>query len=265
MKMQTIGLSIAAALLLAACGGGGETSPTPADPKPNDNNTVSGVNKNIGKATNVANGTYRGEMAVVSTGRGINANSPIRNIASDSLATLNVNGKQVELQFANLHVGSIMTLTNSTIFGRSYRNFIVSGSNYTSSRFGYVNTGAGDNESYIFSMGAYTTDMPVSGSARYHGSAAIVHEGVGEAADTSFTADFAGKTLVGTIKPGERSQLNFNPVQINANINGNAFSTAEGAPIASAGHFYGSNARELGGIFHDSTQNISGSYGAIKQ
>ena len=33
-------------------------------------------------------------------------------------------------------------------------------------------------------------------------------------------------------------------------------------PVSSSGHFYGNNARELGGVFHDSRQQLRGSFGA---
>ena len=58
--------------------------------------------------------------------------------------------------------------------------------------------------------------------------------------------------------------MDFRPITINATINGNAFSTANDAAVKSTGHFYGDNAREVGGVFHDSTQSLVGSFGAIR-
>ena len=99
---------------------------------------------------------------------------------------------------------------------------------------------------------------------QYVGQAAFVRNGDAGTGDTRFTADFAAKTLNGTIT-SKSSSVTFTPVNINATINGNSFATANGAAVSSGGHFYGDNARELGGLFSDTVQRLSGSFGAIRQ
>ena len=106
--------------------------------------------------------------------------------------------------------------------------------------------------------------MPGSGIAQYVGQAAFVRNGDAGTGDTRFTADFAAKTLNGTIT-SKSSSVTFTPVNINATINGNSFATANGAAVSSGGHFYGDDARELGGLFSDTVQRLSGSFGAIRQ
>lgn len=76
--------------------------------------------------------------------------------------------------------------------------------------------------------------------------------------------DFGAKTLTGKITQNAQSNLKFNPIDIAASINGNHFSSKDDATVKTTGSFYGDNARELGGIFQDSTQVLSGSYGAIR-
>ncbi|MFC0036025.1 transferrin-binding protein-like solute binding protein [Cardiobacterium valvarum] len=66
--------------------------------------------------------------------------------------------------------------------------------------------------------------------------------------------------MSGCIKAERDSNIQFNPICLIATINGSTNS----AGVNTAGHSYGDNARELGGIFHDSTQNLSGSYGAMR-
>ena len=145
--------------------------------------------------------------------------------------------------------------------GKSYEIFVVSNFDYRDSSYGYIKSG---NEDYIFSQGTPTARMPGSGIAQYVGQAAFVRNGEAGTGDSRFTADFAAKTLNGTIT-SKSSSVTFTPVNINATINGNSFATASGAAVSSGGHFYGDNARELGGLFSDTVQRLSGSFGAIRQ
>ena len=77
---------------------------------------------------------------------------------------------------------------------------------------------------------------------------------------SNFTAYFGQKTLKGSITQNPGSDAQFQPV----NISGNAFSTADNAAVGSTGHFYGDKANEVGGVFHDSSQSLFGSFGAIR-
>ena len=104
--------------------------------------------------------------------------------------------------------------------------------------------------------------MPTSGSASYSGEGIVGRAANAETATAKITADFGQKTVKGelTQTPSDRSTFTFNPVSFNATINGNSFS-GDGA-VKANGNFYGNNAAEVGGIFHDTTQNLYGSFGA---
>lgn len=258
MKLQTLGLGIATALLLAACGGGGDDAP--ADPQKPDSKTPSKPSTRQPGNNNVSS-TYKGNVFVVPVGKMPGSLADAKATSSNSLTTLNANGKQLPLQPHNIPAGSMTSLKGVTINGQSYKLFIVSGSRYANSKFGYINNG---NEDYIFSQGAYTTNMPASGTVTYQGDAAVGRSAVGNTAVSNFTADFGQKTLKGSITQTPDSNVHFQPVNINATINGNAFSTADNATVRSTGHFYGDNAREVGGVFHDSSQSLVGSFGAIR-
>ena len=254
MKLHNLGLSMATALLLAACGGGsGDNNNTPIDPQNPRNNTQQ-PGKNV-------SGTYQGNVFVVPVGKMPASLADARATGSNDLTTLNANGKQIALQIPNYYVSNMLSLRNANVNGKSYKLFIVSGSGFPNSKFGYINH---ENNDYVFSQGAYTTNMPTSGIVRYSGSAAIGRSAVGGTANSAFVANFGQKTLTGSITPHSRSSEPFNPITINATINGNAFSTANDATVKSTGHFYGDNAHEVGGVFHDSSQALVGSFGAIR-
>ena len=257
MKLQSLGLSIATALLLAACGGGSDNN-TPADPQKPGNNTPTNPQQ---PGNNNVSGTYKGNVFVVPVGQMPASLADARATGSNDLATLNANGKQIALQIPNYQIGNMLFINNGSVNGQSYKLFIVSGTNYANSKFGYLNDG---NNDYIFSQGAYTTNMPTSGTVTYQGDAAVGRSAVANTAVSNFTADFGKKTLTGSITQAARSDVQFQPVNINATIYGNAFTTADNATVRSTGHFYGDNAREVGGVFHDSSQSLVGSFGAIR-
>ena len=58
--------------------------------------------------------------------------------------------------------------------------------------------------------------------------------------------------------------ISYATVNIDARIEGNGFTGGDRQPVRSKGHFYGANAAEQGGIFYDSRQEVSGSFGAKK-
>ena len=286
MKKHTLGLTIAA-LLLTACGGGSDDSNSPSDPNKPDNNgstpiapgkdsgTPSEPGNNNGKKADgssqlipppvdqgdKATGQYQGKAFIVPLGQQPKGLADAKSIGSDKLGVLNINGKQLPLEFSNLRAGNMISLRDSTVDGVSYKQFIVSGTNYQNQKFGYINDGTND---YIFSQGLPTTNMPASGTVKYSGAAAVGRAAVADTAVASFNANFGEKTLNGTISKNANGQIEFNPINLAATINGNTFSSKDDAAVKTTGSFYGDNARELGGIFQDNTQTLSGSFGAIR-
>lgn len=258
MKKHTLGLSIATILLLAACGGGGSDDNSPADPNNGgSNNNTPSVPKISSPAapTNKVSGTYQGKAYIIP----VNGDTgKAENIGGNNIATPTIGGQQIATEIPNISGGGRTFISNSNIFGKSYRFFVVSGRNeLPNSRFGYINEGDKD---YIFSHGTLTTNMPTSGTAKYNGEAVLGRSASGTLGTANITADFGQKTLAGSITRSKDSDINFNQIDLNATISGNSFS-GDGA-VKTNGNFYGNNAAEVGGIFHDTTQNLYGSFGA---
>ena len=246
---------IATTLLLAACGGGkDDKNNTPVDPQRPSND-------NSGRSKNDA---YHGTAFAIPNGATFNSAHHAKALNSTRLGVIHIDGKHLAAQQSGIYVGGLPNIRSNSIQinGVSYKNFLVSGHNYRNSRFGYITH---DNTDYIFSQGAFTTNMPNQGIVEYDGDAAVGRNGVTGVADADFTVNFGNKTVSGRIKAERGSNIQFNPIYLTATINGSHFSgSANSAGVSTAGHFYGDNARELGGIFHDSTQNLSGSYGAVR-
>lgn len=253
--MQTTPLALLAstALLLAACGGSGGDTPQNTDSAAN---TEPAAQWHTFPAQNAP---YQGIAATLPANTSAIANANhLKAIATPDLNTLHVDGKQIALQIPGLNSRQMTVIQNSNVFGKSYTLFIVSGSKYAHNKFGYLNDAGKD---YIFSQGALTANMPASGRVKYDGEAAIGRNGQFAVADAEFTADFAAKTLTGKIEPEDRG-FPFAPISIQANIEGSSFASAPQSNVRTTGHFYGPNAAELGGIFYDANQQISGSFGA---
>lgn len=251
MNKLTLALLSTTALMLAACGGGGDNNAPQDQQKPQQPNTP-------GTNNPAPQGTYQGQVAIAPTGTTITAHTPLKRTTSNSLGVINVDGKQIAAQVPGFISGGFTILNGSTVNGKSYKTFIVSGFKYPNSKFGYLNEG---NEDYIFSHGALTANMPNAGRVKYDGDAIIGRTGAVTIGDADFVADFGTKTLMGNIERESESTFPFNPIYINATINGNSFVTVPGV-VSASGHFYGPNAAELGGIFNDSSQQLSGSFGA---
>ena len=255
MNKSSLALMIATTLLLAACGGGkDDKNNTPVDPQRPSND-------NSGRSNNDA---YHGTAFAIPDGATFNSAHHAKALNSTRLGVVHIDGKHLPAQQSGIYVGGLPNIRSNSIQinGVSYKNFLVSGHNYRNSRFGYITH---DNTDYIFSQGAFTTNMPNQGIVEYDGDAAVGRNGVAGVADADFTVNFGNKTVSGRIKAERDSNIQFNPIYLTATINGSHFSgSANSAGVSTAGHFYGDNARELGGIFHDSTQNLSGSYGAVR-
>lgn len=253
MKKSTLAILLTSSLL-AACGGSGgsdnaQTSDpqNPSTPLPEQPNTPT------------PSSAYMGKTYIVP----VNSSAPTQtyNTTSNSIATLTANGQELAVQLPGIISGGFTQLTGNTTYnGKSYSRFIVSGTRYVNSKFGYITEGQKD---YIFSHGAPTANMPASGRVEYDGDALIGKAGSVSVADADFVADFGQKTLTGSITRDSQSTFAFNPIAINATISGNTFAANNGA-ITSSGYFYGNNAAEIGGVFSDSSQGIAGSFGARK-
>lgn len=265
MKKTAFALLLASSIL-AACGGSGGDN-TPADPK-NPSTPIDQPNTNTEPAAAwqvypAQNAPYQGVVAVLPANTHAIANANhLSSFTATSLATPVIQGKELVTQFPNFNVRGMTVLNGSSINGKSYRNFVASGSKYNNSRFAYIDENG--SETYILSHGSLTTNMPTSGRVKYDGDAAIGKAGLATVADADFVADFGTKRLTGSITTDDSSRFAFNPIMIDAAISGNGFASGAGANVRTTGHFYGNNAVEMGGVFYDANQQISGSFGARK-
>jgi lipoprotein len=215
--------------------------------------------QNPGKPDNQAK--YQGNAFAVPLGSQPKSLAEAKSISSNALGTISINGKILRLSNEDLGIDNqeLLDGTESTYKGgKSYKRLLVSGRNYQYSKFGYINDGSDD---YIFSQGELTTNVPSSGVVYYKGVAAVGRAANASGGVSAFTADFGQKTLTGNIVQDSGVE-DFKTINIAAKINGNSFSSYPNAAVKTTGHFYGDNAAELGGIFQDSTQSISGSFGA---
>ena len=218
---------IATTLLLAACGGGkDDKNNTPVDPQRPSND-------NSGRSNNDA---YRGTAFAIPNGATFNSAHHAKALNSTRLGVVHIDGKHLAAQQSGIYVGGLPNIRSNSIQinGVSYKNFLVSGHDYRNSRFGYITH---DNTDYIFSQGAFTTNIPSWGIVEYDGDAAVGRNGV---ADADFTVNFGNKTLSGCIKAERDSNIQFNPICLIATINGSTNS----AGVNTAGHSYGDNARD---------------------
>ena len=237
MKKQTVTLAICTALLLAACGGDKDKDDRlPADPG----------RSRIDDRQYDQRQAYHGTAYTVASSRSRTDNRDLEALNGDDLGTLRIDGKTLPARQVGIYVGGLPKLKTqgATVEGISYKNYLISGDDYKNSRFGYITHGGID---YVFSQGAFTQNMPTSGSARYEGDAAVGRDGITTAADADFNVNFSNRTVSGRISPERDSAIRFDPVNIDARISGNAF-YSEGKNVSTSGHFYGKNAREMGGV-----------------
>ena len=254
MKKQTVAFVFLSALLLTACGDD-DKDRLPSDPDRPDTHRRSDRDYN-------ARRSYHGDSYVVANSRSRTDSRDLQSVDSNSLDTLHVDGKRLPSRQFGIYTGGIphtQARNGTTVDGVSYKNFLVSGDDYKNSRFGYITHGGTD---YVFSQGAFTENMPTSGRARYSGDAAVGRDGIAEGANADFNVNFGNRTVSGRISADRDSELRFDPVYIDARIRGNAF-YSDGT-VSSSGHFYGKNAREMGGVFNDSRQQLRGSFGATR-
>lgn len=124
-----------------------------------------------------------------------------------------------------------------------------------------------ENDYHIFAAGKLTSQMPTEGQATYSGKAFYGSEELQGMVDgtSSFTVDFANKTVNGQIQVNNRI-INL----LKADIKGNKFEAKRGAGKNEEwikGHFFGEKAAELGGVWEKETngQGEGAVFGATKQ
>ena len=244
--------SVAAAVVLSACGSGGSGS---------------GVSSTTTPIANPSKPTIPTAPVVTEFKQaGYNSNGTV----STNLATATSDGAKYTYQYAgktldvtmpNVKSGTVVSADGSGL------TTIVGGAGYSYSRFGAVFSKGQALPAQVFSVGVPTSDMPTTGSAQYKG--LLLGNGMNserEAFYTQFDVSFANKTLAGSGSTVDGVKVyEFRDVM----ILGNAFAGVFAQPAAEtagtfAGQFFGSNAAELGGYAH-MEDGYTLSFGAKKQ
>ncbi|WGE83680.1 transferrin-binding protein-like solute binding protein [Actinobacillus equuli] len=153
--------------------------------------------------------------------------------------------------------------------------------NYTNVRFGIASDEDKGNY-YSFYNGKQTTEIPVSGIAKYSGDVVLsTTDGYAEG-NAVFDADFGKKVLSGTFSFDKNSNAELSNkfvkgLIVDATISGNSFAgTVGSSEVGNAsleGKFYGENAKQLAGAFDNAeyfgksklTSSWGGAFGAKKQ
>lgn len=276
-------LTALAAFAISACGssGGSDNSSVPANNQAQNqssNNSANTQQTNRPSQPSTNNQTQRPTQpsqpqvaggtggALVISGSDNNVNVKRETLTSYDPTKLNVDGKTITIGYSGIFSGSWSNLR----VGSTDTNIQVCCGRYTDTRFGAVGSLSGNANDYFFYNGNPTTNMPTSGSASYTGQS-IISAGVDalpndyHTGTSKFNVDFGNKTLNGSL-----DIANIQPVNVNANISGNAFAgTANSASLPSAarveGKFYGNAAKELAGLAQGNDNSWGAAFGAQKQ
>lgn len=247
--------SVAAAVILSACGSGGSGSGVSSTTTP-----IANPSKPATPTTPTAPVVTEFKQA------GYNSNGTV----STNLAIATSDGAKYTYQYAGKTLDVTMPSVKSGIVvstDGSGLTTIVGGADYSYSRFGAVFSTKQASPSEVFSVGVPTSDMPSTGSAQYKG--LLLGDGMTssrQAFHTQFDVSFANKNLTGTGNTIDGVKVyEFR----DGKILGNAFAGVFAQPAAEtagtfAGQFFGPNAAELGGYAH-MEDGYAFSFGAKKQ
>lgn len=268
-NFKKLGLTALACLVLSACGSsGGSDNAQPANNNidstpsiPTQAVPATGTTpSNPAQSTPASNNTTGAAIVVSRMDNNVNVVHKALTDASN-LNVINVDGKEIRIAYSDMGINAgTWTKMNSTqsCCGK-----------FSDVRFGAIgSTGPNEND-YIFYNGNPTKVMPTSGIANYNGHFVVAGD-VSPASDNEdyvtgsaqFTADFANKTLTGSMKADA-----LQAIDVNAKIDGNNFSGSANSASFSGnanveGKFFGTNAKELGGLFNSNQGNWGGAFGA---
>ena len=265
-NFKKLSLTILACSILAACGSSNKSDANKSmqPSKPSVNNEQSNTNSQpttklsneIAQPAQKSNTT--GSVYIIS-GRDNNVTKRLKrlNDASD-LNFIIVDGQKIRVSYQDLGTssGGWTAIQNSLTCCGSFSDL----------RFGVIGSNNEKESDYFFYNGNPTKAMPTSGKAVYTGGFAITgntkqfEDEDYLRGNAKFQADFAAKTLTGTL-----TEPTLQPIDIKAKVNGNSFTgTATSKDFATQaeveGKFYGSNAKELGGLFKDN-KSWGGAFG----
>lgn len=273
-NLKKLGLTALACLVLSACssgGGNGDSTPTS---QPTNNSTV--IPATSSSSTSSATSSPSTSATDNSTGKVIVISGTIDTHQADTktltdasnLNVITVDGKEIRVAYADQGINAGTWTQMSSSQGNLYSCC----GKFTDVRFGAIGSTGPEENDYIFYNGNPTKVMPTSGTANYNGHFIVTGDGSSAFDDedyltgtAQFTADFANKTITGSMQ----TEL-LQPINVNAKINGNGFtgSATSTSLVGTAdvdGKFFGSNAKELGGVFNslnDQDNAWGGAFGA---
>lgn len=195
-------------------------------------------------------------------------------IHSNDERTLNIDGKTFAIVGNENSLGFLKGLRSVKHDGY---DVIYSMGSYNHVRYGRVRaSNPPDNlTDYHFYHGVKTpiTNIPTTSKINYvghsiHDCHTCEYKDKGSFGTSQFTADFDQKTLTGSVKNASIYDYDDNRpynITLNATISGNTFSGTSSDGVETSGAFFGDQAQEIGGLYHDKDQKFKGVFGAIKQ
>lgn len=250
MKKLTLSLLTMATLTLTACGGG-DDSPVASQPTPSVSPSANpSANPNTQTPAVASNATYTGQVIKIDD----NDRIATSNIGTNDINQLVVGNKSYTVGYAGINAGSFTNLKTA-----AYHN-VASGSHMSYAKYGYYDDEQADSD-YLYYQGQKTpvSAIPTTGSAVYTGRSLYVCDDCNEdvvIGTSSFNVNFANKTLTGAINNTIAN------ITLNANIAGNGFVGTTNDGTTTTGAFFGSNAQELSGVYHNNVREFAGAFGA---
>ena len=142
----------------------------------------------------------------------------------------------------------------------NHGNHVGTVNGYTATRFGVIKNGADLYKGFYHGNNTEYVNMPQTGSATYTGKA-VISDGrnVNTNVAAHIQANFSAKQLDGALVENNNKLMD-----IHATIRGTSFYSQEGAPVATQGGFFGTNADEVGGVFYEESTSKRGAFAAKK-
>ena len=256
MKNTFALIAIFSALTLTACGGGGGSdSPVSVNQPTNGGNPVVNPNQPL---------NY--DYAIFENGKRVDGPSWADNAEptypQNRLNIMNLDGRNLEILPTGV-TGSIVSLEDKS---KGIRKTV--GGNLSYARYGIISYDK-EKKDYVFFQGIPSVSIPKSGTATYKGYAVAIRPSDREISKgtSSFSVDFANKTLTGEIKTEKFGDFVFNQGTIDKD---DSFYIKDDKNLIGYGEFAGTNAAEMAGEFSqrdasNPKNDIYGTFGAKKQ
>ena len=170
------------------------------------------------------------------------------------------NAKQNRLRVDGVDISLHDVIGNGNWHQINHGNHVGTVNGYTATRFGVIKNGADLYKGFYHGNNTEYVNMPQTGSATYTGKA-VISDGrnVNTNVAAHIQANFSAKQLDGALVENNNKLMD-----IHATIRGTSFYSQEGAPVATQGGFFGTNADEVGGVFYEESTSKRGAFAAKK-